>query len=283
MTVDNPVTPAGPGPAAPERARSGRIGSAPAPEHTGSRLTRVLGIASLIGMGLLVVLGLFVSPPDTQLGETIRILYMHVPAVSAAYLAFVLTAVGSVMYLWKRTEFWDLLAASSAEIGVLFFALTIFNGMLWGKITWGVFWRWEPRLTTTAVLLLTYLGYLAVRQIPNDTRTRGTISSVIGIMAVLNIPIVNKSVDWWRGLHQQKTIFGTVNPEMRGLQLFTAYLGLTVFMILFAWLLVHRFRVAWLAERAADVGIDAAIAERRAEGGTAPGPTGTFGTDMGAP
>jgi heme exporter protein C len=277
MTVDNPPTAAAtvddassPGPGG-----TRRVGG-PAPDHTGSRVTRVLGIASLVGLVALVVLGIFVSPPDSQLGETIRILYMHVPTVSAAYLAFIITAVGSVMYLWKRTEFWDLLAASSAEIGVLFFGLTIFNGMLWGKITWGVFWRWEPRLTTTAVLFLTYLGYLAVRQIPNDTRTRGTISAVIGIMAAVNIPIVHKAVDWWRGLHQEKTIFGTVNPDMRGTQLFTAYLGLGVFMLLFAWLLIHRFRVAWLAERAADVGIDAAISERRAEG--APG-----GSAEGAP
>jgi heme exporter protein C len=270
MTVDNPPTAAASVDDASSPGSPGvrRVGG-PAPEHTGSRVTRVLGIATLVGLVALVVFGLFVSPRDAQLGETIRILYMHVPTVSAAYLAFIITAVGSVMYLWKRTEFWDLLAASSAEIGVLFFGLTIFNGMLWGKITWGVFWRWEPRLTTTAVLFLTYLGYLAVRQIPNDTRTRGTISAVIGIMAAVNIPIVHKAVDWWRGLHQEKTIFGTVNPDMRGTQLFTAYLGLGVFMLLFAWLLIHRFRVAWLAERAADVGIDAAIAERRAEG--APG------------
>ncbi len=249
-----------------------------APTGTGSTATRVLGAISLVGLAALVVFGLVLSPADAKLGETIRILYMHVPTVSTAYLAFVITAVASIAYLWKRTEFWDLLAASCAELGVLFFALTILNGMLWGKITWGVFWRWEPRLTTTAVLMLTYVGYLAVRQIPNDTRTRGTISAVIGIMAVVNIPITHKAVDWWRGLHQEKTMFGTVNPEMQGLQLFTAYLGLIVFLVLFAWLLIHRFRVAWLAERAADVGVDAAIAERRAERTvTGAGPTPTTG------
>jgi heme exporter protein C len=243
----------------------------PAPTSTASRATRVLGSLTLIGMVFLGVYGLIISPPDAQLGQTIRILYMHVPTVSAAYAAFVLTAVGSVMYLWKRTEFWDLLAASSAEIGVLFFALTIFNGALWGKITWGVFWRWEPRLTTTAVLMLTYVGYLAARQIPNNPRTRGTLSAVIGIMAVVNIPITHKAVDWWRGLHQEKTIFGTVDPEMQGTQLLSAYLGLVVFLLLFAYLLIHRFRVAWLAERAADAGVDAAIEERRRESTTIPG------------
>jgi heme exporter protein C len=219
----------------------------------------------LAGLVALVIFGVFISPPDAELGETIRILYMHVPTVSAAYVAFVVTAIASGMYLWRRSEFWDLLGASSAELGVLFFALTIFNGMMWGKITWGVFWRWEPRLTTTTVLFLTYLGYLAVRQVPSNVRTRGTVSAVIGILAVVNIPITHKAVDWWRGLHQEKTIFGTVDPDMRGTQLFTAYLALVVFLGLFVWLLIHRFRLAWLTERAEDRGLDTAIAERRAE------------------
>ncbi len=261
MTVENQS-------AATLAAPPGDAAPAAGPLSTASKATRVLGVISLVGIAALALFGLVLTPPDAELGETIRILYMHVPTVSTAYLAFVITAIGSVMYLWKRTEFWDLLAASSAELGVLFFGLTILNGMLWGKITWGVFWRWEPRLTTTAVLMLTYIGYLAVRQIPTETRTRGTISAVIGIMAVINIPITHKAVDWWRGLHQEKTIFGTVDPDMKGLQLFTAYLGLTVFLVLFAWLLIHRFRVAWLSERAADVGVDAAIAERRAERAT---------------
>ncbi|MCB1269803.1 MAG: cytochrome c biogenesis protein CcsA [Microthrixaceae bacterium] len=239
--------------------------AAGAPSTTGSTATRVLGVISLVGIAAVAVFGLLISPPDAELGETIRILYLHVPTVSSAYLAFVVTAVASVAYLWKRTEFWDLLAASSAEIGVLFFALTIFDGMMWGKVTWGVFWRWEPRLVTTTVLLLTYIGYLVVRSIPSDPRTRGTLSAAIGIMAVVNIPITHKAVDWWRGLHQGGTVLGTVDPEMSGTQLFSTYLALTVFMVLFVWLLIHRFRVAWLAERAADAGISEAISRRRHE------------------
>lgn len=235
---------------------------------TGSTATRVLGALSIVGFIALAVFGLIVSPPDTQLGETVRILYMHVPTVSVAYLAFVITAIASVAYLWKRTEFWDLLAASSAEIGVLFFALTIFNGMMWGKVTWGVFWRWEPRLVTTTVLMLTYIGYLVVRSIPSEPRTRGTVSAVIGIMAVVNIPITHKAVDWWRGLHQGGTVLGTVDPDMQGTQLFSTYLGLLSFSVLFAWLLIHRFRMAWLSERAADLGLEGALAERRSEGRT---------------
>ncbi len=233
---------------------------------TSSTATRILGVLSIVGLIALVAFGLVISPADFELGETIRILYMHVPTVSVAYLAFIITGVGSVIYLWKRSEFWDLLAASAAEIGVLFFGLTIFNGMMWGKITWGVFWRWEPRLVTTTVLFITYIGYLVVRSIPTDTRTRGTVSAVIGIMAIVNIPITHKAVDWWRGLHQSRTIFATVDPDMRGTQLFSAYLGLAVFLVIFAWLLIHRFRVAWLSERARGIGLDEAIVARRAEG-----------------
>lgn len=236
------------------------------PRGTGSRGTRVIGALALVGLVLSVVYGLFISPPDAELGQTIRIIYMHVPTVMAAYIAFLVTAVSSAMYLWKRTEFWDLLGASSAEIGVLFFAVTIIDGALWGKVTWGVFWRWEPRLTTSAVLMLMYIGYLAVRAIPADARTRATRCAVIGLVAVVNLPIVHKAVDWWRGLHQGRTVLATIDPDMGGTQLFAMYASLVTGLLVFVWLLVHRFRVAYLAERAADVGLDDAIAERRAEG-----------------
>lgn len=237
-----------------------------APARTGSRGTRALGAAALVGIALTLLYGLVISPPDAQLGETIRIIYLHVPTVLVAYAAFVVTAVASAMYLWKRTEFWDLLGASAAEIGVLFFAVTILDGALWGKVTWGVFWRWEPRLTTSAVLLLMYLGYLAVRAIPADPRTRATRCAVIGLVAVVNIPIVHKAVDWWRGLHQGRTVIATVDPEMSGNQLFAMYLAMLTGVLVLVWLLVHRFRVAYLAERVAEGGLDEALAERRAEG-----------------
>jgi heme exporter protein C len=244
------------------------------PTGTGSRGTRVIGAAALVAIVLAVVYGLVISPPDAQLGETIRIIYMHVPTVMAAYVAFGITAVGSGMYLWKRSEFWDLLASSAAEIGVLFFAVTIIDGALWGKVTWGVFWRWEPRLTTSAVLLIMYIGYLAVRAIPADARTRATRCAIVGLVAVVNIPIVHKAVDWWRGLHQGRTVLGTVDPDMGGTQLFAMYSALVAGLLVFTWLLIHRFRTGYLAERAADVGLDAALDERRREGSTTTRTTG---------
>ena len=192
---------------------------------------------------------------------------MHVPTVIAAYIAFIVTAVSSAMYLWKRTECWDLLGASAAEIGVLFFAVTLIDGALWGKVTWGVFWRWEPRLTTSAVLLLMYIGYLAVRAIPADSthprhalrrdrpgRRREHPDRAQGGRLVARPAPGPDRARHDRPRHER-------HPAVRPVRL-AASTGLLVF----AWLLIHRFRVAYLTERAADVGLDDAIAERRAEG-----------------
>lgn len=242
---------------------------------TGSRGTRVIGLATIITVVLGAVYGLIISAPDRQLGSTIRIIYLHVPTVLAAYIAFIITAVGSVAYLIRRTEFWDLLASASAELGVIFFAVTIIDGALWGKVTWGVFWRWEPRLTTSAVLLLMYVGYLAIRALPADPRTRATRSAIVGLVAVVNIPIVHKAVDWWRGIHQGQTVLGTVDPNMAGAQLFAMYTSMIAGILVFAWLLIHRFRVAYLAERAQDMDLAEAIARRRHESPMDKGTTGS--------
>lgn len=232
---------------------------------TGSIGTKAIGSAALVAVVLGAVYGLVISGPDQKLGNTVRIIYLHVPTVLAAYLAFVITAVGSAMYLIKRTEFWDLLASSAAEIGVLFFAVTIVDGALWGKVTWGVFWRWEPRLTTSAVLLLMYVGYLAIRALPADPRTRATRSAIVGLVAVVNIPIVHKAVDWWRGIHQGQTVLGTVDPNMAGNQLFAMYTSMIAGLLVFAWLLIHRFRVGFLMERTEDLALEEAISARRQE------------------
>jgi heme exporter protein C len=124
---------------------------------------------------------------------------------------------------------------------------------------------WDARLTTTALLFLMYVGYLAVRATPAEPRTRGVRSAVVGIAAACLIPIVHESVQWWASLHQSETLFGTLSPKIKGTQLFTLMFSFVAFGFTTAWLLMHRFRVAWLAERAADTELEAAIAERRAE------------------
>ncbi|MGI8662504.1 MAG: cytochrome c biogenesis protein CcsA [Acidimicrobiales bacterium] len=235
----------------------------PAPAHTGSRGTRVLGMAAVVGVVSVVVLGLFATEPDIFQGERARLLYVHVPVATVMNLGFAVTALGSGMWLWKKSRWWDAVAVASAEVGVVFTALTLVNGSLWGKATWGTYWTWDARLTSTALLLLLYLGYLTVRRLPTDIEARNRRSAWIALLAFVDVPIVYYSVDWWRSLHQEATL--AVNTQIEGLMLFTLMFGIVVALVVYAWLLVHRFRVAWLEDQLDEVGLDVAIEARRAE------------------
>jgi heme exporter protein C len=247
------------------------------PIGTGSRGTRVLGALTLAGLVLLAVLALVASPADAELGETVRLMYVHVPVVTAAYLGIVLATVGSVLVLWKRSDWWDLVSASAIEVATVFTALTLITGMIWGRPTWGVFWVWDARLTSTAMLFLLMLGYLAVRRTTDDPAARAKRSAVVGLLLLPNVLIVNRSVEWWRSLHQDPTLI-TLDPKIDGLQLFTLVFGIAVASVLFVWLLVHRFRLAWLQQRADEADLGIAIAARRAEAvDTGPGPSGRGG------
>lgn len=235
----------------------------PAPAHTGSRGTRRLGLVAAVFMVAMLVFGLILSPPEVAQRDAVRLFYVHLPSVFVTYLAFFLTMVGSIAYLRKGSVFWDLLAGSAAEIGVLFCGFVLVTGALWGKPTWGVYWEWDPRLTSTTVLFVMYLGYLAVRrlELPPDVRSRR--AAVLGIVSFFNVFIVHNSVRWWRGLHQGQTL--GVDTQMDGLMLFSFFLGAVAFITFAAWLLIHRFRVAWLAHEADQLVLDQALAERRAE------------------
>ena len=142
---------------------------------TGTRATRLLGVATIVAMAWLVAFGLGFSPADRDQDEAVRILYVHVPTIWLAYLAFVVTAFASGMYLFRKQHSlgWDRLAGASAEIGVAFVAVTLVVGALWGRLTWGVFWQWDARLTLTALLFVSYIGYLAVRRLGGTHEQRG--------------------------------------------------------------------------------------------------------------
>lgn len=246
--------------AVPGDAGSGDAG----PIGTGSRGTRVLGALTLVGLALLAFLALVASPADAEMGDTVRLMYVHVPVVTAAYLGVLLATVGSVLVLWKGSEWWDLVSAAAIEVATVFTALTLATGMIWGRPTWGVFWVWDARLTSTAMLLLLMLGYLAVRRTTDDPAARAKRSAVVGLLLLPNVVIVNRSVEWWRSLHQDPTLI-TLDPKIDGLQLFTLVFGIALASVLFVWLLVHRFRLAWLQQRAEEADLGIAIAARRAE------------------
>jgi heme exporter protein C len=237
---------------------------------TGTPATARLGLVVSVLLVLLVLSGLWWSAEDVVQGSTVRIMYVHVPSIWVAYMAFALTAVCSGAYLSGRTRSvaWDRVAGASAEIGVLFVAVSLVTGSLWGRLTWGTYWVWDARLTSTAFLFITYVGYLAVRRLGGTLRQRARRSAVLALLAVLEIPLVHFSVELWRSLHQEASV---ANPnakvELDGLMLFTLMLGLATFTALFVWLVLHRQRVILLEDTVADRGLDEAIASRRDEAG----------------
>lgn len=235
------------------------------PAHTGSTGTRRLGALALVALAAMLLFGLVISGPEASQREAVRLFYLHIPSIAVTYLAFLVTAVGSVIYLRKGSLFWDLLAGASAEIGVVFCTFLLISGALWGKPTWGVYWQWDPRLTSTTVMFVMYIGYLAVRRLELPREVRSRRAAILGIVSFANVFVVHYSVKWWRGLHQGETL--GLDAKIGGMQYFSAFLGLVAFLLVFGWLLIHRFRVAWLARQVEELGLDQALAERRAETG----------------
>ena len=203
-----------------------------------------LDIAAAVSLVAALVLAA-TSPEIVGQGESARMLYIHVPTIWLAYLAFAVTFVSSIAYLVTRKLRWDLVAGSSAEIGVVFTTVAIIGGMIWGKATWNVYWTWDARLTLTAVMLFVYIGYLALRRAIPDPEARARRSSVLGILGLLQLIPVHFSVVWWRTLHQTNTF------SPRGIQMDTSiriflYSVVIAFTVIYAALLRHRIKLAEL-------------------------------------
>ena len=237
------------------------------PPRTGSRFTFWLGAATLAGLATVAVLGLLAVPADDVQGDAVRIIFVHVPSALGAYAAFGLTALGSVMWLWRRSVWWDITAHAGAEVGVLLCGLMLVTGMLWGRPTWGTYWEWgDVRLVTALILFLMMVGYLSVRAFGGAAGSVATRAAVVGLVGAVNIGIVNRSVNWWanRTLHQQSSL---TDGKLEDLTLFTLFLALVVAAMAILWLVVHRFRIGWLERQLADRHLHEALRARRAEAG----------------
>ncbi|MBI4238388.1 MAG: cytochrome c biogenesis protein CcsA [Deltaproteobacteria bacterium] len=158
--------------------------------------------------------GLTQAPADRLMGDVYRILYVHVPAAWMALLCYFTNFIVSIGYLLQRRAAWDHVAEATAEVGVVFTALALTLGSIWGKPTWGVWWTWDPRLTTTALMCILYTGYLVLRQLMDDPERRAKVSAGVGLLVFLNVPIVYLSVKWWRSLHQVQSSPSTMDPQM---------------------------------------------------------------------
>ncbi|MDP2628065.1 MAG: cytochrome c biogenesis protein CcsA [Candidatus Rokubacteria bacterium] len=214
--------------------------------------TRALGWLAGLALlaGLAVAFGY--APREATQGNVQRIMYLHVPSILTAYLAFGLVLLGSIGYLATRGKAWDRLAASASELGVLFTGVTLVTGSIWGKPTWGTWWTWDARLTSTAVLFLVYTGYLLLRGMVDEPERRGRYAAVVGIVGAANIPIVHFSVKWWRALHQPSTILGP-EPSPIAAPIATALLvNWVAFTLLFVYFLARRIEIARLDDGAVD-------------------------------
>lgn len=215
--------------------------------HVVPRWLRPLGVFTLLVFVAAQAIAVLISPADRDMGHLQKIMYVHVPSAWSAFLAFGVVFVASVLYLWKRKPEYDLFAAAGAEVGTVLTALTIAQGSIWGRPTWGVWWTWDPRLTTTAILLLIFAGYLALRAFTEDEERRARWSAAVGILGFINVPIVYMSVRWWRTIHQPQSTVETVYDTY----LLSFFLNLAVFTVVTFYFMIYRYQVAQL-ERAAE-------------------------------
>ncbi len=218
----------------------------------------------VLGAGMLAVggyLALSWAPPDREMGDVQRIMYAHVPAVWLALVALTLNFGACVAYLFKGSWRTDALAEASAEVGVVLGAIGVLLGAIWGRPTWGVWWDWDPRLTTAAIMLVVYTGYLVLRKFLEDPERRASLSSVVGIIAFVDLPILWFSVRWWRSLHQQQSTPQTVDPDMTFVLRFNAFAFLFL-AVAFIW---YRYRIA-LAAREEEIALPSALPDAPPQG-----------------
>lgn len=170
-----------------------------------------LGLAGLVSGAYYA---LFWAPPAWDMGDVQRIMYVHLPCMWMALSLLTINFVCAVVYLFKPSWGADAMAEASAEVGLVFGGIGTVLGSIWGRPTWGVYWSWDPRLTTVAILLVAYAGYLALRKFIEDPERRAVWSAVVAIISAVDVPIVYFSVRWWRSLHQIQSSPKTVDPNM---------------------------------------------------------------------
>ena len=198
-------------------------------------------------MSVAMFMALVFAPSERVQAEVYRLLFVHVPSAWLAFLAFGVVAIASVLYLIRGSSRWDHLAAASAEVGVMFTTLTLATGSIWGRSVWGVWWQWDPRLTTTLVMWFIYAGYLSLRAYIDEPEIRYRSAAVLGVLGVVSIPLVWFSVEWWRGLHPTPSITrpgGGMPQEM----LITLLVSVGAFTMLYIALLQQRIRIQRVSE-----------------------------------
>ncbi len=192
----------------------------------------------------------FFVPTEASMGIVQRIFYIHLPAAWVAFFAFGIVALCSAVYLWLGEEKLDQAARSAAEGGIIFTTIVLTSGPLWGKIAWGTWWSWEPRLTLTLLLWFIYLGYFMVRNATDNPERGKKFAAVVGIVGALNIPLIHLSVLWFRSLHPQPVVARVDGPQLHPDMLTTLFTALGAWTLLFLALFLLRYGVARLESSA---------------------------------
>ncbi|TFH58092.1 MAG: hypothetical protein E4G90_10935 [Gemmatimonadales bacterium] len=214
----------------------------------GLAITRI----ALAGLGGVYILAQFYTPTEIFQGLAQKIVYIHAPAAIGALIAFALVGIMSALYLWLRDPRLDLFAYASAEVGVVFSAVMLTTGPIYGKPVWGTWWTWDARLTLTLFLFFLFVGYLALRNAVPEPAERARYCAVGGILGLFLVPFVHLSVYLFRTLHPQPVLFKPSAPSMPGAMLRTLMISMGVFTLLYAGFVMTRYGLALLAESEGD-------------------------------
>jgi heme exporter protein C len=229
------------------------------PMHRFANPGRFLRIAAAVlpwtaGLALLLAavglyLALFASPSDYQQGETVRIMYVHVPAAWMALFVYTMIAVASAVALIWRHPLADIAALAASPIGAGFTFIALATGSLWGKPMWGTWWVWDARLTSVLVLFFFYLGHMALAQAFDDPQRGRRAAAILAIAGFVNVPIVKFSVDWWNTLHQPASVFRVDGPTIDPAMLWPLLIMAAAFKLFFVAVLIVRMQAALLQAR----------------------------------
>jgi heme exporter protein C len=213
-----------------------------------ARRGTLLSGVMLLALGGVYLRALWFTPVERFQGPAQKIFYIHAPAAWSALLAFAITGLLSILYLWLRDRRMDLAAAASAEVGVAFSVVMLTTGPIWGKPIWGTWWTWDARLTSTLFIFLLFIGYLVLRGAVTDPDTRARYSAVLGIMGLVLVPFIHATVFLFRTLHPDPIVMKPEAPSLPGDMLITVLLSFGVFTLLYTGFLTQRYALALLHE-----------------------------------
>ena len=219
--------------------------------ESGARIARLGGVVTavaLLGVAAVYLRALKYTPVEATQGAAQKIFYIHVPAAWAGLMAFVVTGLLSILYLWLKDRRIDLAAAASAEVGVAFSFVILTTGPIWGKPIWGTWWTWDARLTSTLFLFLLFVGYIVLRGVLTDPGMRGRFSAVIGIMGMILVPFIHLTVYMFRTLHPAPIVLKPSRPSLPDDMLTTLMMSVAVFSVLYVGFLMLRYALGLLHE-----------------------------------